>query len=233
MDSIGLKVINASSNSSSLTEGKESHFSGFSYEFEADSLLLGDGGLPVAELRPILAARITKDDIFAFSTINSPTKTPYSDVEFSKERSMKEYADLKVSLLLYDFALVVAGAAILTASSNEVYADSFSAGGVSGFLYLLLLQRSVDGLSVPLSSTENDEVESPMQSYGGLKGPVTSLAFVMAAIVVSSKLWMGGTKMVFSSSELLAGVAGFLTCKIAVVLAALKPIQTSVREDKT
>ncbi|XP_020590561.1 uncharacterized protein LOC110031612 isoform X2 [Phalaenopsis equestris] len=224
VDAVSLKIINTST-PSSLTEGNESSFSGMLYKFDANCLPLGDRGLPVVELRPTLLTQIAENEI-------SATETQYSDAELSKEESMKEYGDLKLSLLLYDFILVVAGAAILAVSSNEVNAYSFLAGGISGFFYLLLLQRSVDGLSVPLSLTEDDEVENSLKSYGGLKGLVMSLAFVIAAIIVSSKYWMGGINMVFSASEFFAGVAGFFACKIAVVLAAFRPVQTSVKENK-
>ncbi|XP_020698383.2 uncharacterized protein LOC110111033 isoform X1 [Dendrobium catenatum] len=232
VDTVGLKVISASPTTTSLAGEKESYFAGMQYKFEGNSLPLGDGGLPVAELRPLLVTQMVEDDISALSSIDSSAATLYSDAELSKEGSMREYADLKFSLLLYDIILIIIGTTILAVSSIEVNAYSFLAGGIGGFLYLLLLQRSVDGLSVPLSSAEDVKLEDSLQSYGGLKKPAMSLAFVMAAIVVSSKHWMGATNMVFSPAELFAGVAGFLTCKIAVVLAAFKPIQLTTKEKK-
>ncbi|KAI0493087.1 hypothetical protein KFK09_027363 [Dendrobium nobile] len=232
VDTVGIKVISASPTTTSLAGEKESSFAGMQYKFEGNSLPLGDGGLPVAELRPILVTQMVEDDISALSSFDSSRPTQYSDAELSKEGSMREYADLKFSLLLYDIILIIICTTILAVSSIEVNAYSFLAGGIGGFLYLLLLQRSVDGLSVPLSSAEDVKLEDSLQSYGGLKKPAMSLAFVMAAIVVSSKYWMGATNMVFSPAELFAGVAGFLTCKIAVVLAAFKPIQMTAKEKK-
>ncbi|PKA58262.1 hypothetical protein AXF42_Ash012985 [Apostasia shenzhenica] len=222
VDSIGLKVINGPiASSTSAEDTQEGSFSGLQYKFHANTLLLGDGGgLPVVELKPIQVSQLSKDNISSLSSRNSSPLAPSSESDLSREESMKEYADLKLSLLLYDFILVVTGSSILTVVSSERNACSFFIGGFGGFLYLFLIQRSVDGLSVPI------------KKYGGVKGPVLSLAFAVASTIIAAKYWMTGPTVLFSPLELFVGTAGFLTCKIAIVLAAFKPIQMSTTRKK-
>ncbi|KAG0492712.1 hypothetical protein HPP92_006110 [Vanilla planifolia] len=214
LDGVDIKVFKAPTTSKSANGVEKDLFSCTLYKFEANNILLGDGGLPVAELRPVLVTQLPKGSFPALSSIDIH---PLDD-ELSKEASMKEYADLKLSLLLYDFMLVVAGAAILTITCNGRVAFAYSTGGIFGFLYLLLLQRSVDGLAVPVLQNS--------------RGPVLSIAFVIGTcVVVASKLWVGSPVMLVSAIDLFVGVAGFLTFKFAVLLAAFKPLQINAKEN--
>ncbi|KAL0680376.1 hypothetical protein Bca4012_008358 [Brassica carinata] len=73
----------------------------------------------------------------------------------SNEESMEEYANLKLSLLLYDALLILLGSSVFSFSLGEHSAIAFFSGGTVGFLYLLLLQRSVDELQAPGSSSSS------------------------------------------------------------------------------
>ncbi|KAK8923668.1 hypothetical protein KSP39_PZI019679 [Platanthera zijinensis] len=217
LDGVDVKVINGPTTPSSSSSSMQ-------YKFEASNILLGDrGGFSVVELRPILMTRA--------SSINSSPETLDFDSGLMKEGGMREYAALKFSLLLYDFILVMAGVAVLTVSSNEANAYSFLAGGICGFLYLLLLQRSVDGLSAPSLSDEDSNEKTSLQNYGA-NGPVVILVSAIFAGIVLCKYRFGGRSVLFSSTEIFTGVAGFLTCKMAVVMAAFKPVPMSNQKNK-
>ncbi|KAJ8490807.1 hypothetical protein OPV22_012528 [Ensete ventricosum] len=153
----------------------------------------------------------------------SLSQTPLLNKQTTKEDSMREYGDLKFSLLVYDLILISSGSSILNFTTNEKAAYAFLAGGMGGFLYLLLLQRSADGLSAPGNQSENGE--NLLQAFGGFKRQWLTLALVIALGSTVLKYQIGGTNMALSPTELFIGVAGFLTSKIAVVLAAFRPFQ--------
>lgn len=220
LDGITLTIIN------SPQPPEDDQINVIQYKFESNNILLGEGGVSVAELRPIL---VTESPTESYSTflkhVNLSLSTSSSDYrKLSNEESMKEYSDLKFSLLLYNFILFFAGSSILLTFSDERYAYSFFAGGIVGFLYLLLLQRSVDGLPI------DGELEDFAQGFGGFKGPLFGIALILATSIVAVKYGIGGSSMALSPAELFIGAAGFLTCKIAVVLAAFKPIKRSLKE---
>ncbi|KAG2292311.1 hypothetical protein Bca52824_038980 [Brassica carinata] len=101
----------------------------YRYDFEVGDILLGESSdLSMVELRPSLV---------------------------SNEESMEEYANLKLSLLLYDALLILLGSSVFSFSLGEHSAIAFFSGGTVGFLYLLLLQRSVDELQAPGSSSSS------------------------------------------------------------------------------
>ncbi|KAL6341251.1 hypothetical protein AAG906_032369 [Vitis piasezkii] len=77
----------------------------------------------------------------------------------SNEESMREYADLKFSLLLYDTMLIFVGTQIASLSAGEKAGFAFLTGGIGGLLYLLLLQSSGD---IPLVLTPRELVVGMM-----------------------------------------------------------------------
>lgn len=132
-----------------------------------------------------------------------------------------EYADLKLSLLLYDVVLILVGASVASVSSGENATLAFLTGGIAGFLYLLLLQRSVDDLPAPASISRNtvDRV------LGQLWGPVSTLAVAVSLVFVAMKYYGSGENAGgVTPKEVVLGMAGFLVCKVAVVLSAFKPV---------
>ncbi|ERN04457.1 hypothetical protein AMTR_s00133p00113640 [Amborella trichopoda] len=238
LGSLSLRVIFCSSQcSNTSSEGEMGSCMGFEYGFESRDILLGDAGVSMTELRPCLKKEFSGMDVPSF--LNSVSDLPtLQNYVASLDESMKEYADLKLSLLLYDAMLILFGTSAMALSNNERIASSFLVGGVCGFLYLLLLQRSVDklpgqGATSSVNSEESEKEYNAGQAVQGFKGPLTSLALTLGLAITGTKFIVSGsTSVVLAPQELLVGVAGFLACKMAVVLAAFKPLQTGWRENK-
>ncbi|KAB2015320.1 hypothetical protein ES319_D08G016400v1 [Gossypium barbadense] len=214
---VSLVILNPSRSSSG---GNFEHI-GAKYDFEVDDMLLGEGGdESMVELRPCLVSKLSENEDFS-----QPT-SPLSD-KVSKEQSMKEYADLKFSLLLYDAVLILSGTSFASFSIGESSAFAFLLGGIIGFLYLSLLQRAVDGL--PASELISNNPKDEMVRF---KGPVSSLALAIAVSSLVIKYSMGEGPFVLTPKELLVGMMGFLACKLAVILAAFKPLRVSIEKRK-
>ncbi|XP_064936940.1 uncharacterized protein LOC135588654 [Musa acuminata AAA Group] len=224
LDGVSLTVISGPVYLSPFTEsGDESQFDCVQYKFEANNVLLGEGGISIVELRPFCSTELSRISFTTSLNMQSLSQTLLLNKQTTKEDSMREYADLKFSLLVYDLILISSGSSILNFSFNEKAAYAFVAGGIGGFLYLLLLQRSVDGLSAPGNQSENGE--NFLQASGGFKRQWLPLALVIALGSTVLKYRIGGTTIALSPTELFIGVAGFLTSKIAVVLAAFRPFE--------
>ncbi|ESQ29948.1 hypothetical protein EUTSA_v10011547mg [Eutrema salsugineum] len=190
------------------------------YDFEVDEILLGESSdLSMVELRPIRVSEITDSE-----QISSSSALSLNRAIISNEQSMEEYANLKLSLLLYDAVLIVLGSSVFSFSLGETSAIAFFFGGTMGFLYLLLLQRSVDELQAPGSSSSEN---SNQILSGRLKIPVLSLALAIGLSVLAVRGYSGEDPTVFAVTpkEILVGTLGFLVCKVAVVLAAFKPLK--------
>lgn len=174
------------------------------------------------ELRPSLVTELSGVDPFVyFSKIASDNTLPQY-TKISNEESMREYANLKFSLLLYDAALVFLGTSFVSLSAGKNEGCAFLLGGIGGFLYLLLLQRSVDGLSVPESIARDRGESSPL--LGGLKGPIWSVALAIGFALFAARYGSGDLQVSLTPKEVVVGMMGFLVCKVSVVLAAYKPV---------
>ncbi|KAL5765242.1 hypothetical protein ACOSQ2_017836 [Xanthoceras sorbifolium] len=227
---VSLTVINACQPSSEEHCGKQIQYTGIVYDFKFDDILLGEGGnASMVELRPSLITELSGVDPFNLLSTSLSQSTSVLSGGMSNEESMKEYADLKFSLLLYDAILVFIGTSVASFSVGESSAFAFFIGGVSGFLYLLLLQRSIDELPAPASTSRN--------SAGNFKNNLSSIAalavvgFSVLAAKYNSAL---GDNIPFTLTpkDLLIGTMGFLACKVAVVLAAFKPLTENPKENK-
>lgn len=226
---MSLTVLNTSENLLNKNGEEKTEFVGFQYDFETDDLLIGEGGeVSMVELIPSLVTEISGIDPFALLSRSTSQSTSPNET-LSNEESMKQYADLKLSLLFYDAILVFVGTSVSSLSFGEGSGIAFLYGGIIGFLYLLLLQRSVDGLQVPRNPEENDD-----QIIRGFKGPLLSLALAIgiSAIAVKYSGSTGDVPVMFTAKEVLGGMMGFLACKIAVVLAAFKPMTLNLKENK-
>ncbi|KAK3011080.1 hypothetical protein RJ639_012158 [Escallonia herrerae] len=201
---------------------------GLKYDFVTDDVLLGEGSdTSMIELRPSRIMEISGDSFASLSKDLSKSVLLETN-SVSKEESMKEYADLKFSLLIYDAMLILAGSAIASFSVGENAAFSFLTGGIGGFAYLLLLQRSVDGLPAPTPTAAN-RAGNVDQVFERFKVPVSSLvvalALAFAVSITAVKLGSGDGAVMLTPKDLVFGMMGFLACKVAVVLAALKPLR--------
>ncbi|KAF1887773.1 hypothetical protein Lal_00023781 [Lupinus albus] len=128
--------------------------------------------------------------------------TLFSSPKISNEESMGEYADLKFSLLFYDATLIFFDFSCFFLSwgkcdsSRDLYLLIFSVhqfafliGGVQGFLYLQLLQRSGDALPASELITGN-KGEALFCLFRGLKGPIASVALVVGFAVFAVVQWI-------------------------------------------
>ena len=210
------------------TNEKESRYSGFCYDFNVEDILLGEGSdVSMVELRPCLVTEFSGLDSFALlSSRNIPQSDSLASQGISNEESMREYSDLKLSLLLYDTMLIFVGTQIASLSGGEKAGFAFLAGGIGGFVYLLLLQRSVDEL--PSSSERNPSKREGI--FGHYKGPLSSLA--LAFSILGVKYYSSGdVPLELTPREVVVGMMGFLVCKVAVILAAFKPMAIGLKEN--
>lgn len=193
----------------------------YRYDFEVDDVLLGEGSdLSMVELRPSRITELADSD-----QISSSSAPSLDRAAVSNEESMEEYANLKLSLLLYDAVLILLGSSVFSFSLGGNSAIAFFFGGSVGFLYLLLLQRSVDELQAPGSSSTSENSSQILS--GRLKIPVLSLALATGLSVLAIRGYSGGDPTAFAVTprEIVVGTLGFLVCKVAVVLAAFKPLK--------
>lgn len=207
----------------SLKEEEVHEYTGFQYDFQNDDALLGEGSdLSMLELRPSLVTELSGIDPFVhFGKIAYDDALPQYP-KISNEESMREYADLKFSLLLYDAMLVFFGTSFVSFSAGKNEGCAFLIGGIGGFLYLLLLQRSVDGLPVPESITRERRESNPL--LGGLEGPIWSMALAIGFVLFGARYGSGDLQVSYTPKEVIVGMMGFLACKVSVVLAAYRPL---------
>ncbi|KAK3205007.1 hypothetical protein Dsin_019053 [Dipteronia sinensis] len=227
---VSLTVIDSCQTSSEENCGAQIQYIGISYDFKFDDILLGErDNASMVELRPSLVTESSGVDPFNLFSKSLSQPTSLLSGAISNEESMKEYADLKFSLLLYDAILVVLGTSITNFSVSESSAVAFLIGGFSGFLYLLILQRSIDELPAPAST-----FRSSAGSFKRFKTPVTITALAVGFSVVTAKYCSSGGNIPFALTpkDLLIGTMGFLACKVAVVLAAFKPVTANQKENK-
>lgn len=206
----------------------DNSFVGFRYDFVTENIQLGEGSYnSMTELKPCSVTEFSGDNFTLLSESllqSSSDKTP----NVSNEESMREYEDLKNTLLLYDTLFIFAGSGIVSLSSEESAAFAFLTGGVSGFLYLLFLQRSVDQLPAP--EPNKTEKVGFKKSFGSVRGTLSTLALGLSFTAVALKFGSENRVILVTPKDLVFGMMGFLTCKVAVLLAAFKPMSSSQRE---
>ncbi|XP_009586915.1 uncharacterized protein LOC107761691 [Nicotiana tabacum] len=199
------------------------------YDFDIEDVLLGEkSNSSMLEFRPCSITEFSQDNIVS---LNEKTSPPYSlsTQKISNEDTMKEYADLKLSLLLYDAILTIAGSSIAFLAGEKA-AIAFLTGGIGGFLYLLLVQRSVD--VIPSSElTSSNKTETLDQTNKGFKGSVLNIVLALVVTTAAAKYALGDISSVLTPKDLMLGTIGFLLSKVSVFLAAFRPI-TGLRENK-
>ncbi|CAM0150530.1 unnamed protein product [Urochloa decumbens] len=229
LDGLSLKVIHGPVDPPKDINGTpEFKFNGLQYTFNKINVLLGEDGASVAEARPVAIMDLSGVSLSDLQEGQLFSGSTASMVKEMKEDGLRQYADLKQSLLLYDAATVITGFSIFTLASNDNAAYSFLVGGIGGFLYLLLLQRSVDGLPVISSPSEAGSTQPSVSGFSGVRRPWLILSLVMVAGAVALK-YGGGDSFELTPTELFVGTAGFLANKVAVLLAAFKPMQSDFK----
>lgn len=230
---MNLTVISAGQPSSAEHYEDQIQYVSFSYDFQSDDILLGEGAnLSMVELRPAIVTESSGINLINLLHKSLLQPTSPSSRAISNEESMKEYADLKLSLLLYDALLVFTGTSVSSYTVGKSSGVAFFIGGVTGFLYLLLLQRSIDELpALPLASASN----AKRSSLEGFKTPLSTIAVAVGVCFLAAKYSFfvdDHIPFTLSAKDLLIGTVGFLACKVAVVLAAFKPMSGNPKEDK-
>ncbi|XP_062197389.1 uncharacterized protein LOC133900320 [Phragmites australis] len=232
LDGLSLKVIHGPLNTLKDLDGTpELKFNGLQYTFEKINPFLGEDGASVAEARPVAVTDLSGVSLSDLQEGQLSSESSASSIKELKEDGLREYADLKQSLLLYDVAIVITGFSVFTLASNDNAAYSFLIGGVGGFLYLLLLQRSVDGLPVITSPSDAGSVQPSVKAFSGVRRPWLILSLVLVAGAIALKYGAGGYSFELTPTELFVGTAGFLANKVAVLLAAFKPMQSNLKSE--
>ncbi|KAL5204385.1 hypothetical protein ABZP36_009256 [Zizania latifolia] len=90
------------------------------------------------------------------------------------------------------------GFSVFALASNDSAAYSFLVGGFGGFLYLLLLQKSIDGLPVISSLSEAGNAHPSVKGLSGIRRPWLILSLLMVAGAVALKYGAGGDKLELS-----------------------------------
>ncbi|KAG8089848.1 hypothetical protein GUJ93_ZPchr0011g26881 [Zizania palustris] len=233
LDNLSLKVIHGPLNTpTDLEATPELKFNGLQYTFDKINLLLGEDGASVVVAKPVTVTDLSGVSLSDLQEGQLSSESTASSFQQMKEDGLKEYADLKQSLLLYDLAIVITGFSVFTLASNDSAAYSFLVGGFGGFLYLLLLQKSVDGLPVISSPSEAGNAQPTVKGFSGIRRPWLILSLLMVAAAVALKYGAGGDKLELTPVELFVGAAGFLSNKVSVLLAAFKPLQSNLKSDE-
>uniref|UniRef100_A0A1U7V680 Uncharacterized protein LOC104210120 n=1 Tax=Nicotiana sylvestris TaxID=4096 RepID=A0A1U7V680_NICSY len=165
-------------------------------DFDIEDVLLGEkSDSSMMEFRPYSVTEFFQDNIVSLNEKTLPSSS-LSTQKISNENTMKEYADLKLSLLLYDAILTVAGSSIAFLA-GEKSAIAILTGSIGGFLYLLLVQRSVD--VIPSSDlTSINRTETLDQTSKGFKGSVTNIVLALAVTTVAAKYALGDISSVLT-----------------------------------
>lgn len=226
LGSVSLMVISREWQPTSPGDGVLPQYTGFQYDFQIEEdVLLGEGSdLSMLELRPSLVTELEgTDPITLFNKGLYDQSLLLQSPEITNEESMREYANLKFSLLFYDVVLIFFGTSVASFSAGENAGFAFLIGGIGGFLYLLLLQRSVDGLPASELITSNKGGTNAL--FRGLKGPIATVALAVGFAVFVVRYGSGDDLQVsITPKDLIVGMMGFLASKVSVVLAAFKPI---------
>lgn len=231
LGSVSIMVISCESQPS-LSEVGELRYTGIQYDFQIDDVLLGEGSdLSMLELRDSLVSELEGIDLNGFFSEGLYDRTLLLSPNISNEESMKEYGDLKFSLLFYDAVLTLFGTSVASFSAGENAGFAFLTGGIGGFLYLLLLQRSVDALPASELITSNKGETNAL--FRGLKGPIASVALAVGFAVFALRYSSGDLQVMLTPKDIIVGIMGFLACKVSVVLAAFKPITPGLNSEVT
>ncbi|BBM97748.1 hypothetical protein MPTK1_1g08000 [Marchantia polymorpha subsp. ruderalis] len=205
---------------------------GLVHLFDSNEKLIGsEDDTRAAELKPSLVREYSDPISMREALLGSSIKSgkipssylPAEEVERLRELSMKEYEDLKLQFLGITLLLVGVGTASFAALGQDRLTESFAAGGLGGFLYLLSLQKFVDQLPGPgNSSTAAPQADEGASSTLGAARLPLSVALVAGIALLVGRISQGGAVASITPQMLVAGVGGFLTSRVAVILASLR-----------
>ncbi|THG18486.1 hypothetical protein TEA_022274 [Camellia sinensis var. sinensis] len=149
--------------------GKEIQYIGFEYRFEVEDTFLCEGSdISIPKLRPCLVREFSWDNLTLLSEYLLQPTSIVSDSGITNEESMREYADLKYSLLLNDSLLVLVGSSIafFSVGKNAAFAFLDSGGmvltpkevmfGMLGFLGCKVVVVLAAFKTMPMGLKENE-----------------------------------------------------------------------------
>ena len=112
----------------------------YDFDFDVEDILLGEGSdVSMVELRPCLVTEFSGLDSFALlSSRNIPQSASLASQGISNEERMRVFG-FEVLLVTIQYQLIFVGTQIASLSGGEKAGFAFLAGGIGGFLYLLLL----------------------------------------------------------------------------------------------
>ncbi|XP_031473892.1 uncharacterized protein LOC116246259 [Nymphaea colorata] len=229
---VSLAVTSPKESQSSSEEESSNLCGGIRYEFGDMDIFLGETEeMTMVELRPCHISELSSVNPFDLSSIHLPISSALPESKISLEDGLREYRDLKLSMLLYDLVLVLGGTYIMfTLPTGDRTASNFLIGGGCGFLYLFLLQRTVDRICASSSVMNGNSpfgLESLWRMLLKAKEPLPVLAVGLVSTFLALKYFLVNNSMLLTPQELFALASGFFICKLAVVLAAFRPISSS------
>ncbi|CAN6476656.1 unnamed protein product [Victoria cruziana] len=232
LQGVSLAVISRKQSQSSSGDESSNVCGGKRYEFGDMDISLGEAEeMSMVELRPCYISDLSSVNPFDLSSIHLPISSCLPESKISLEDGLREYRELKLSMLLYDLVLVLGGTYIMfTLPTGDRAASIFLIGGGCGFLYLFLLQRTVDRIPSPSSVMDNSSpfgLESLWRVLLKAQEPLPVLALGLVFTFLALKYISVNNSMLLTPQELFALASGFFICKLAVVLAAFKPISSS------
>ena len=137
------------------------------------------------------------------------------------EAGMAGYAALKGRALGATAALAAAGAAAAAALAGPADGATVAAGGLSGLLYLALLERGVDALAAEEGKGEG--AWGPAGVLGKVAAaPATRVALACGALYGAVQLSRDAAGGV-DGARIAEAAAGFLAYKVGIVLSGLLP----------
>ncbi|KAF0897475.1 hypothetical protein E2562_037521, partial [Oryza meyeriana var. granulata] len=133
INNLSLKVIHGPLNTPPDLEAIPGlKFNGLLYTFDKISILLGEDGASVVEARPVAVTDLSGISLSDLQEGQLSSASTTSSIQETKEDGLKEYADLKQSLLLYDLAIVITDGLPVLSSPSEAGSAQPSVKGFSG-----------------------------------------------------------------------------------------------------
>ncbi|KAL2651326.1 hypothetical protein R1flu_019454 [Riccia fluitans] len=227
------------------TAASAKKWKGYVYLFDSNEKRLGVGDESLAaELKPSFIREYSDPASMREALLGSSIrsgKTPASsylsreEIDQLRALSMKDYEALKLQFLGISSLLVGVGTAGFAFLGEDRLTESFAVGGLGGFLYLLLLQRFVDQLPGPDSVTTEEKTtkeEGQTTGFTGMARLPVSVALVAGIAVLVGRISNGGAVSSMTPQMLVAGIAGFLTSRVAVIVASLRAKSSSENDQQ-
>ncbi|XP_057824556.2 uncharacterized protein LOC131036642 [Cryptomeria japonica] len=112
-----------------------------------------------------------------------------------------------------------------SAKNNSLFQDNDISRGSR-------VEKQGQDMDMEYSNLSSLETKKFQDSFSGFRGPLTRLSWIIAILFLTSKYASGKVMITLKPQELLAGAAGFLTCKVAAVMASFRTIAIDCKDHK-